>query len=220
MNGKKKTEKSWRGYLILKEVNPVIRILTISDIMVIGGYGLIAPIFAIFITDTIPGGSVEVAGIASAIYIIAQSVFQIPLAAVVDRIKGERDDFWALFVGSVAFSIVPLFYLMISTPMQLYIVQFLYGLATAATLPSWYAIFCRHLDKDHTGLEWGVYRTLTDSAGAGAAFIGGLMAYRYGFDPLFLMVSLTSFIGTMFLLGVYKKMRKGKILKKHHKKSK
>lgn len=217
MDSKKEAKKSWRGYLILKEVNPVIRILTISDIMVIGGYGLIAPIFAVFMTDNIIGGSVEVAGIGSSIFIIAQSIFQIPIAAVVDKIRGERDDFWALLIGSVAFSIIPLFYMIISTPMQLYLVQFFYGLATAATLPSWYAIFTRHLDKDHTGLEWGVYRTLTDSAGAGAAFIGGLVAYRYGFNPLFLMVALTSFVGTMFLLGVYKKMRPGKILRHHRK---
>jgi MFS family permease len=203
---------NWRNYFILRKINSVIRILTISDVLIISGFGLVAPIFAVFITDSIKGGTLEVVGIASAVYLLAKSLGQIPVAVIIDKIKGEKDDFWAMLIGSVIFSIVPLFYLVINTPMQLYLVQLMYGLSTAVTLPAWMAIFTRHIDKRHEGVEWGVYQTLVDLGGAGAASLGGFLAYRFGFAPLFVLVSVISFIGTFFLVGVYKKMKTGYIL--------
>ena len=200
-------QKTWFNYLTLKSVNKIIRILTISDLIILSGYGLISPIFAIFITDSIKGGTVEVIGIAMAIYLLAKSFGQIPVATTIDKIKGEKDDFWFLFSGSIIFSLVPLFYLVINAPWQLYLVQVLYGLADGAVLPSWYAIFTRHVDKNHEGIEWGIYRTLTDLGGAGAASIGGFLAYRFGFSSLFLTISIMSFIGTMFLLGIRKNFK-------------
>ena len=203
---------NWKNYFILRKINSVIRILTISDVLIISGFGLVAPIFAVFITDSIKGGTLEVVGIASAIYLIAKSLGQIPVAIIIDKIRGEKDDFWAMLIGSAVFSIIPLFYLIITTPMQLYLVQFIYGLSTAVTLPAWMAIFTRHIDRKHEGVEWGVYQTLVDLGGAGAASLGGFLAYRFGFAPLFVLVSIASFIGTFFLIGVYKSMKTGYIL--------
>lgn len=205
---KNNAKKTWLGYFTLRDINPIIRILTISDVMIISGYGLISPIFAIFIANSITGGSVEVVGIATAIYAVSQSVFQIPVALTIDKIKGERDDFWALLLGSICFSIIPLLYIIITTPLQLYFVQFIYGISTAATLPAWYAIFTRHVDKKHEAVEWGIYRTLLDLGGAATAFIGGFIAYHFSFIPLFVLVSIFSFIGTGFLLVIYRRLQK------------
>lgn len=205
-----KFQNLFKNYFALKEINPIIRILTISDILVIGGYGFISPIFAVFITDTIKGGSLEVVGMASGIYVATYSLLQIPLGIIIDKIKGERDDFMFLLAGSILFSVVPLLYLFISTPIHLYLVQIFYGFAMAATLPTWLAIFTRHIDKGREGVEWGIYKTLTDLTAAATAFIGGFIASRYSFVPLFILVSLTSFIGSFFLLGVYRSMFKKK----------
>jgi len=202
------------NYFTLKDINPVVRFLTISDILILSGFGLISPIFAVFIVDIIKGGNLEVVGIASAVYLLTRSLTQIPAAAMIDKIKGERDDFWALLIGSLVFSLVPLAYLFVSTPMHLYFVQFFYGLATALTYPSWLAIFTRHIDKEHEGVEWGVYQTLVDLGGAASASLGGFLAYQFGFNLLFVLVSLISFMGSIFLLGIYRKMRVGYIISK------
>ena len=202
---------NWKNYFTIRKINQVIRILTLSDVLIISSFGLIAPIFAIFVTDSISGGNIAVVGIAEAIYLISKSLLQIPAASIIDRIKGEKDDFWAMFVGSIAFSLVPLLYLAISSPFELYLVQFIYGLATAVTLPSWYAIFTRHIDKKHEGVEWGVYQTFVDLGSGAAALIGGLLAYYFGFNNLFILVSIISFIGSFSLLGIYQRMKKGYI---------
>ncbi len=162
----------------LKDINPVIRFLILSDVVVIGAAALLGPIFALFIEDFIVGGSVEVAGIAAGVYLFSKSILQIPMAHLLDKIKGEKDDFWFMFIFTILMSLLPLFYLIIHTPLQLYIIQFALGIFTAFTFPSFMAIFTRHIDKNKESTEWGVYFTLTDIASAGFAVIGGYIAAR------------------------------------------
>lgn len=201
-------------YLASGRIGEVIRFLTLSDILIMGGIGLITPIFAVFVTDHIENGTVEVAGLSTAIYLLTRSIFQVPIARFIDKKKGERDDFWAMFIGSLGVSLVPLLYIPIYLAWHLYLIQFVYGFFAALTFPSWMAIFTRHIDKDKEGLEWGVYRTLIDLSGAATASLGGFMAYRFGFTSVFIVISIFSFIGTFFLLSVYHDMSEGSILTK------
>ncbi len=195
-----------RGYFLTKRINPVVKFLTISDIIILTSFGLITPIFAIFITNNIDGGTVEVAGLASAIYLFTKSLGQIPVARYIDKIKGEKDDFWVMFIGSMGIVIIPVLYLFIDAAASLFVVQFFYGASAAMVFPAWMAIFTRHIDKEHEGVEWGVYRTMIDFGCAVAASLGGLLAYRFGFEPLFIVISIVSFMGALFLLLIYNEM--------------
>lgn len=186
-------------YHFLKDFNPVIRFLIISDTVLIGAAGLLGPIFALFVEDFIIGGNELVAGLAAAIFLFTKSIFQIPVAHLIDKIKGERDDFWLMFIFTLLASIIPLLYLVVSTPAHLYIVQFLLGLFVAFTFPTYMAIFTRHIDKFKEGIEWGVYFTLTDLTSAALAAVGGYMAVYSGFHVLILTVVFASVIGTLLL---------------------
>lgn len=189
-------------HYLLEEINPVIRFLILSDVLIIGAAGMLGPIFAFFIRDFIQGGNEEVAGIAAAIFLITKSIFQIPLAAVIDKIRGEKDDFYIMVPCSILMSLTPLLYLAISQPWQLYLVQFLLGLFTAMTFPSYMAIFTRHIDKSKEGIEWGVYFTLSDLLSAGLAVIGGYMAYTIGFRALIMSVTSISTLGSLMLIFI------------------
>jgi MFS family permease len=186
----------------LGDINPVIRFLIVSDTVITGGTGLLVPIFALFIEDKIFGGDPAVIGLAAAIYLFTKSLLQIPIAHLIDRIKGESDDYWILVVFTLVIAVMPLLYLMIDTPMQLYAVQFVLGLATAFTFPTYMALFTRHIDKDKEGTEWGVYFTLTDITGAAFAAIGGYVAATQGFPTLIIGVVVISVIGSLMLLPI------------------
>jgi MFS family permease len=207
MRGARKMPRS----ISMKRINLVVKLLTISDIMMMGAVALLSPVFAIFITDTIKGGSIEVVGIAMAIYAVTKSIFQMPIAWFIDKIKGEKDDFWFMFVGSFLSAIIPILYIFVKTPSELYLVQFIYGLIIAATFPTWLAIFTRHIDKEREGTEWAIYQTMVDFSTAIFAFLGGFLAMRFGFKNLFLLTAACNFIGAVFLIGVYKKMKPGKL---------
>ena len=186
-------------YLFLNDINPVIRFLIISDVVIIGAGGLLGPIFAIFVEDFVVGGNEVVVGIAAAIYLSTKSVLQIPTAHMIDRIKGERDDFWLMFIFSILSALIPLFYLIVRTPFELYAVQFLLGLFTSITFPTYMAIFTRHIDKHKEATEWGVYFTIIDITSAVLAALGGFVAGYFGFQVLICMVVFLSVVGSLLL---------------------
>jgi len=188
--------------IIKLDVNRVISFLTISDFFILSGWGLVSPIFAIFVTQQVKGAGVEAVGLASTIYFLLKSGLQVPLANIIDKIKGEHDDFLAMMVGTVIMSIVPLLYIFVRNVPQLFLVQALYGIGGALSYPSWLALFTRHIDKDKEGWEWSLYYTTADLSGAGAAAIGGYLAKYLGFHWLFILVSILGFVGCLTLLKI------------------
>lgn len=190
---KSRSRKSKDIFLI--GMNPVVKFLIISDVLIVGAAGMLAPLFALFVDDFIVGGSPMVVSIAMSAFLISRSLLQIPIATLIDRIKGEEDDFTFLFIFSVLSAVTPLLYLYISTPIELYIVQVILGLFTAFTFPAYMAIFTRHVDKNKEGTEWGIYYTMTDLGSAALAIIGGYVAEAYGFRQLIAIVVIISVIG-------------------------
>lgn len=194
-----KRSKKLKSYFLF-DINVVIRFLILSDTILLGAAGLLAPIFALYIQDFISTDHSEiVAGIAVGIYLLTKSIMQIPIAELVDRIRGERDDFWIMFIFTLIIAVIPLTYLFIHTPFQLYIVQFFLGLCTAFTFPTYMAIFTRHIDKSKEGTEWGVYFTATDLSSALLAIIGGYVASTQGFPTLITIIVGASIIGSLLL---------------------
>jgi predicted MFS family arabinose efflux permease len=206
-NGNRFRDGFFNYFGFVKNINPVIKFLIISDFCILSGFGFITPIFAVYLTNN-SWGTVEVIGISETLFLLAKSLTQIPVAKLIDGIKGEKDDFWALLFGSMLFSILPLFYMFMSSPMHLYLINIFYGVFVGITLPAWFAIFTRHIDHGHTGIEWGAYRTLVDLGGAIAAAIGGFVAFRFGFHVLFILTAVCSFTGSLFISGIYSSMRK------------
>jgi len=190
-----------REYFLL-DINPVIRFMILSDVVWSSGVGMLGPIFALFVVGFIEGANAAVAGTAATIFLITKSILQIPIASFIDRVRGEKDDFWVMFLGSVGTVLMPLWYLFIHTPMQLYTVQFVYGALTACTFPSYMAIFTRHIDKSKEGTEWGVYFTLVDLSSAAAAAVGGVLATTVGFQWVIVGVATMGLLGVLFLLPV------------------
>ncbi len=186
-------------HYFLKEINTVVKLLIASDIVLIGSYGLLTPVFALFVEDFVRGGNATVAGVAAGIYLFTKSAFQIPVAVLLDKIKGEKDDFYFLFFGSIAMSLIPLSYLFVYEPWHLYLAQFALGIFTALTFPSFMAMFTRHIDSKKEGTEWGVYYTLTDLASASLSAVGGYLASVYGFHWLIIAMVTLSVSGSLML---------------------
>ncbi|OGL62375.1 hypothetical protein A3C09_04185 [Candidatus Uhrbacteria bacterium RIFCSPHIGHO2_02_FULL_47_44] len=195
-------------HYFLQEMNPIVRCLVISDIVWRGSVGFLGPIFALFIAGFIEGGSAEVVGVAMSIYLFTKSLFQIPFSTIIDKMKGEFVDFWFMFIGTIVGALLPLAYLFIHTPMQLYVVQFFAGVFAAAAFPSFMGLFTKHIDKQKEGSEWGIYYTLTDLCAAATAVMGGTMAVMFGFRTLIVVVVVVGVAASLFLLPIRLSIRR------------
>ena len=81
------------------KVGRLVKYFVISDFFLLAGWGLIDPVFSVFIIQRVVGGTLLTVGIAAAIYWITRSVLQIPIAKYLDSTPGEHDDFMALVGG-------------------------------------------------------------------------------------------------------------------------
>lgn len=186
------------------KINRVIKYLIWSDLVFWSGWGLLSPIFAVFVVEKIKGGNVAIVGIATAIYWILKSLLRVPISVFLDNRKGEEDDFWFLFFGLILASLVPFGYLMASFPAHIYILQILYAIGMAMALSGWTAIFTRHIDQGKEATEWALDAT---SVGLGIGIsgaIGGLIASSFGFNFLFVLVGISGIFSAILLLLILK----------------
>jgi len=185
-------------------INKVIRILIVSEFFLQAGWGLIGPIFAIFITQHISGGSLAVVGFIAATYWVTKSVAQLFIGHFVDVKKGEEDDFKFMIIGMFVANLIPLGYLISTEIVHIFILEFIRGLAMACVIPSWAGIFTRHIDKGWEAFSWSVNSTGIGLAFGFAAAFGGFLAMILGFKVLFVLVSVLGLASTFTLLLIRK----------------
>jgi len=187
-------------------INKIVKILIAGDFFLNLGWGLLSPVFAIFILENLvkgnPAEAAKVAGFAALAYWIAKSCVEIPIGRFLDKIAGEKDDFWFMFIGEIIVASVPLGYLISTEPWHIYAFQIVHAVGMAMALPSWLAIFTRHIDKGKEAFEWSM-ETTSIGLGAGiAGGLGGILAGYFGFKVLFLLVSGLTFFAAILLLVI------------------
>lgn len=192
------------------KINHVIRTLVVSDFFINSGFSVFGPVFAVFVTKQISGGSLEVIGFATAIFQIFKSGLQIPIARYLDKNHGEYDDFYSMILGTSLIVLVPFAYLFATTANHIYIIQAVYGIGAAFTIPPWYAIFSRHLDKMRENVEWSMDSIAIGIGAATSAAIGGILAQKFGFQLVFVIGGILAVFGGVQQLKIYRDL-KGKV---------
>lgn len=187
-----------------KSFNKVARILIFYDFILFFGWGFVAPILAIFITQQIKGGDVQVAGIAIGFYWVLKSLLQIPIGHYLDKKQGEKDDFYALAVGTLLASLVPLGFIFASLSWHIYVLQIFHAIGTALALPAWCGIFTRHIDKGKEAQTWAWDSSALGIGEGVAGIIGGIVAKIFGFLFLFIGVSVFGLISTVLVFVIRK----------------
>lgn len=185
----------------LPKINSVILIIIISEFILITAFGFLPPIFAVFVTQQIVGGTVAVVGFALTIYWITKSILQLFVARFIDRNHGEIDDFYFFVAGVFMNSIVISLFYFATHAWHIYALNFLIGIGDALLVPPFYAIFTRHIDKGQEGFLWSLYSSF--SLGAGSALggaVGGLLAVAVGFRIVFPLIGFLTFVAAVILL--------------------
>ena len=181
-------------------VNKVLGILIASDFLLQAAWGFIGPIFALFLTEQIQGGSIQMVGFAVAVYWVTKSGIQPFLAHFLDVTDGEKDDFWFLVAGMFMANLVPFGFLFATNMFHIFILQVLHGIAMAMVVPSWAAIFTRHIQKGWEAFSWSIESTALGFAAGLAAAFGGILAGTVGFKVVFLIVCVFGLLSSFLLL--------------------
>jgi DHA1 family quinolone resistance protein-like MFS transporter len=187
------------------KLNPVILTLMISDSIVLTGFGLVEPVFALFVTE-IKGGSVLSVGIATAIFMTVKSLLQLPFSRFVDKhdhsAKTPHHHLSTQFLwcGMALILSAPILYYFSSNIWHVYAIQALYGVGSALAYPTWLKLWEMHIDKDQESYEWTLYSTITSLTVALSAVVGGLLVQEIGFRDTFLAAAVVVAAGCSALI--------------------
>jgi len=179
-------------------MNRTLKLLIASDTLVLCGFGLIAPILAIYVNDSIPGGGIAAVGIMTMIFLLSKTVFQL----VFSKVFKPQHRFFMVVIGTLFIAIVPLVYLMSKQIWHFYLAQLLYGLGGGLAYPAWFSLFASNLTKGKQGFEWSIYSGLAGGGAGVAAFIGSSLASKIGFTVTFFIAGVIALIGMFILLGL------------------
>ncbi len=184
-------------------MNKIVKTLIFADFFNWFGYGLIMPIFAIFVNQNIIGGTLLVIGVAEAIYFGVKAIAQIFIADYLDTEPSDRRNLrWFLF-GAFLSVIATAGYLVSRYPWQIYIVEVIYGFGAAIQYPTWYAIFVKHLDVRKQASQIAFHSTIVEVGQALAAAVGGLIASYFDFYNLFIVIGVLYGLAGAALLNLY-----------------
>lgn len=186
-------------------MNRAIKLLMLSDIFVLTGFGLIDPVLAIFIKDNLIGGTIFAAGIASTLFLLTKCCVQLPFSRYVDK---HEDKVKWLIVGMLLLSVIPFIYIFTKDVKYIYCAQILHGLASGLAYPTWLGLWSVNLDKGNESFEWSLYSTLTGLGTALTAAVGAAIAEIMGFTYTFIIVGLMALLGCSVLFFMEAKKEK------------
>ncbi len=190
-----------------------LAMLIFSDIFILSGFGLMGPIFAVFIIENLKGGIIA-AGLATTVFLVVKSAVQLPLSNYFIDKHDHKSAF--LLLGTALIISVPFIYFTAKSVTTIYIAQAVYGLGAALAYPAWFSLFTLYTDKKHRGFEYSLYTTALGVTGALAAVSGAKIADALGFRYLFFLVGLIALIGFVFLVVLYRlEMRNARITPGH-----
>jgi len=184
------------------KMNRVVKFFILSDYIFWSGWGIVSPVFAVFILQKIGEANVFTVGAAAAIYYISKALSEVPISVYLDKHDGEKDDFYALVLGLLIGGCVSLAFLAVRSITGLFLVMVVQGIAFALYSSSWPTMFSRHLDKDHYALEWTLDHFGIDVLSAVAAFLGGGITLIFGFNFVFIVAAILAFIAAAVLFFV------------------
>ncbi|OGY58467.1 MAG: hypothetical protein A3E61_00220 [Candidatus Colwellbacteria bacterium RIFCSPHIGHO2_12_FULL_43_12] len=174
-------------------LNRSLRILIVTNSIMVFILGLFAPFYAIFVERI--GGSIAFAGFSWGVLLIVAGTLIFLFSNW--ELKVKEPELLIAF-GHIVRGVVFLSYAFMGSMTQLIVTQVLWGIAIALSAPAFDSIYSAHTDKDGAISEWGGWEGIAAISAGSAALIGGLIIEGFGYQPVFLSMTAIS-VG----LGIY-----------------
>lgn len=149
----------------------MMSLLIILNSFIIIASAFLMPLWAPFMAHI--GGDVRTAGVAICIFSIIMGISTMLVAKLTQTFKLEIPFLW---ISALIVAISYGGYLLVSSPIELYLVQLILGLGCALQTPPLYAIYQRQMNPQESTFGWGVWNgTYNISIGVAALTSSNIM---------------------------------------------
>jgi MFS family permease len=164
-----------------RTIRRMMLILYIISVFEVISRNLFGPLYAVYVSTL--GGDLIASGAAVAINTAIVGVFIIISGRIASKYHTEKHQ---LVLGYGLSTLVYLGYIFIDTPMQLFALEAISGIATAIEVPAFSGLFSALQKRGKHSRGWGDFLGSMNLISAGALLASGAIAQTYGFNALFL----------------------------------
>lgn len=179
--------------------NKKVRALLIADAFWFFGEGLLGPLFAIFAGKV--GGDLLQITWAWATYLIVSGALIMLIGKMSDRLNKRK----MVFYGYILNALLTFGYLLVQSPIHLFLIQAGLGVAAAMATPTWNALYSENVNKRKDGFEWGLADGSSELLTGFATLLGGVIVTLYSFNALFIIMGIVQIVSVIILKPILDK---------------
>ncbi|OGK32723.1 hypothetical protein A2956_01900 [Candidatus Roizmanbacteria bacterium RIFCSPLOWO2_01_FULL_37_57] len=177
-----------------KLFNKQIRILLITNGLILTAGAMLGPIYALFVGKI--GGDLLDASYAFGAYALTAGMTTLISGRYADKLK-ENELIVVFGYGILGMAFFG--YTLVNSMWSLLIVQIIIGLGEAIYSPAFDAVYSKHLDGHKSGREWGAWESINYFTIAFGAVSGGFLVTFLGFNAMFIVMGLISFASAIYI---------------------
>ncbi len=181
--------------------NVALRILLVTDGLVVFSASMLGPIYALFVRDI--GGDILDTGLAAGVFTATAGIVVFLSGRLSDRVKESElvVAFGYAIMGTGFFS-----YTIVQSVAQLLAVQALIGFGQALCSPSFDALYSKHVEPGKSGSQWGAWESMNYFAAAFGALAGSMVASLFGFSALFTVMGCLAYTSAIYIYFLPRKV--------------
>jgi cyanate permease len=182
-------------------VNKALSILIYTGGTIYLTAAMSGPFYAIYVGRI--GGDIEVAGMAVALLFFIRGLASIIISKFENKFK-ETEYF--LVIGSLLRALGFAGYIFANQPIHLGYIAIILGIADAIIYPATDALFSRHVQKGQDVAQWGWWEVMESWGTALGALAGAFIATLFGFNGVFLSMTLISLLNALVIMVLPRKI--------------
>jgi len=183
-------------------INRQNKYLIISNLSFYGTFGLLFPIFPIFLREKIPGMNIQNIATTIAIFLFFKALFTWIFTQYLYQKNTKKRALLKNILGSILFTIATWLYTQASNIESIFFIQIIFSISFALTIPSWNYLIETSVKKQYILSFYKLHATSLTLILASMSIIGGFIAYNFNFQTLFYTMTILSFgisiINTIF----------------------
>jgi len=181
--------------------NRALRILLTTNGLILLAAAMLGPIYALFVKNI--GGNLLDASLTGGFFALAAGLTSLIAGKFAD--KNKRDEL-IVATGYAVMGLGFFLYIFVNSIWFLFGVQILIGSAQAFYIPAFDALYSKHITKRKAGREWGAWESLNYFSIAVGAIVGGFIVTKFGFTPIFAIMSALSLISAIYIYRLHKRV--------------
>lgn len=182
-------------------LNKALKILLITNGLILLAGAMLGPIYALLVERI--GGNLLNASLSWGVFALVAGVVTLISGKFSDKIKENE---LMVFAGYIIMAIGFFLYLFADSIAFLFVIQGIIGFGEAIYVPSFDAIYSKHLTKKREGGQWGVWEAIRHFSVFVGAVVGGFIAFKFGFNVLFITMGAISLISGFYILFLNRKV--------------